>query len=498
MKEKIIIIGAGPGGLTAGMVLASQGYEVEIFEKNSYIGGRNGSIKLENYTFDIGPTFLMMKDVLESIFTSTGRQLSDYVKLINIDPLYRLVFESASGRKEFFPTRNKKKMEEEIEKFSPGSFKGYSKYMEKESEKYAKLIHCLKVPYCSVKDLFSKRLLTAIPYLDIHVSFYDVLSRYFSDEFLKLAFTFQSKYIGMSPWEAPGTFSAISYIEHGGGVYHVEGGLNQISQAMAKVFKEEGGKIHLNTKVDKIIVENGEAKGIILENGEKIAAHSVVINEDFAYAMNDIVEKKDLKKWTTEKLANKKYSCSTYMIYLGVNKSYENFPHHNIMFASSYKTNVDDITQRYKLPEDFSFYVQNASVTDKTLAPKDHSTIYILAPMPNNNSNINWENEKGAFREKLLEAVEKRGGFKDLKKHIVAEHIITPSDWEDKYAVYKGATFNLAHNVGQMLSFRPRNRFEEFKKCYLVGGGTHPGSGLPTIYESGRISAELVMKDLSI
>jgi len=489
--KKVIIVGAGPGGLSAGMLLASKGYKVVIYEKEKKAGGRNSFFKLGDYTFDIGPTFLMMKDVLESIFEQSGKNLSDYVDLLRLDPLYRLKF--ADGR-ELFPSPDKEKMKQTMENFSKGSFNGYVKYLEKEKIKYDKLIPCLSIPYSRIKDFFSRHLVTALPYLDAHTSLYGVLSRYFTDPEIRVAFTFQAKYIGMSPWSAPGTFSIISYIEHGGGIFHVKGGLNRLSNAMAEAFKQLGGEIHFSSPVKKILVNNGVADGVLLENGNVDNADYLIINADFANAMTRIVDPADRKKWTDEKLMQKDYSCSTFMIYLGVKKEFNSIPHHNILFARDYKKNVDEITKDMVVSDDFSFYVQNASVSDKTLAPEGKSTIYVLVPVPNNKSNIDWDKEKTNFRNRVIDALETRGGFEGLKENIEEELVVSPKDWSDKHSVYLGATFNLAHNVGQMLYFRPHNEFEEFENCYLVGGGTHPGSGLPTIYESGRISAEMIMK----
>ena len=492
MNKKVIIIGAGPGGLAAGMLLSSKGYCVDIYEKEDRVGGRNSYFKLGDYIFDIGPTFFMMKDVLENIFEKCGRKLEAYADVIKLDPMYRLKF---SDGRQLFPSPDKEKMKQTLEKFSPGSFDGYLKYLEKEKKKYDKLIPCLSVPYGKMSDFFSMHLLTALPYLDAHTSLYGVLSRYFDDPDTRIAFTFQAKYIGMSPWSAPGTFSIISFIEHGGGIYHVKGGLNRLSSGMAEALKESGGKIHLSSPVKKLIVSNGVATGIELTDGKIEKADYVIINEDFAHAMTEIVPSEDRKKWTDQKLAGKDYSCSTFMLYLGVKKEFKEIAHHSILFARDYKKNVDEITESKILSDDFSFYVQNASVTDKTLAPAGKSAIYVLVPVPNNKSGIDWEKEKIILRNRVLDALETRGGFTDLKKNIEEEKIVTPLDWKDKYSVYLGATFNLAHSVAQMLYFRPHNEFEEFKNCYLVGGGTHPGSGLPTIYESGRISAELIMKN---
>lgn len=491
MKKKVVIVGAGPGGLSAGMLLASKGYDTTIYEKESNVGGRNSFFQLGDYCFDIGPTFFMMKDVLENIFEKTGKQLEDYVEITRLDPLYRLNY---SNGKELYPSPDKEKMKQTMESFSPGSFQGYLRYLGKEKKKYDKLIPCLSIPYGKFSDFLSMHLIKALPYLDAHTSLYNVLSRYFQDPMMRLAFTFQAKYIGMSPWSAPGTFSIISYIEHGGGVYHTTGGLNKLSSGMAKAFTEFGGKIMLSSPAKKVIVEQGKASGVLLSDGSVENADYTIINEDFAHAMTNIVDSKDRKRWTNQVIASKDYSCSTYMLYLGVNKEYNDIAHHSIIFADDYKKNVDEITIQKVLSEDFSVYVQNASVTDKTLAPKGKSTIYVLVPVPNNKSGIDWEKEKPDLRNRVLDMLETRGGYKGLRDNIEEELIVTPKDWEEKHSVYLGATFNLGHSVNQMLYYRPHNEFEEFKNCYLVGGGTHPGSGLPTIYESGRISAELIMK----
>ncbi len=491
-KKRVLIIGAGPGGLSCGMLLANKGFDVTIIEKTESIGGRNAAFKLGDYTFDTGPTFFLMKDVLEKIFESTDRNLHDYVKLTELDPMYRLVF---NKDKVFFPSTDKQKMKAEIERVFPGNSSGYDKYMQKEKIKYNRLIPCLEIPYNSIKDIFKKRFIKAIPYLDAHLSLFDVLGRYFKDEELKLAFTFQAKYIGMSPWKAPGTFSLISYIEHGDGIYHVEGGLNQLAHAMAKVFEELGGKIQFSSNVKEIIIDGDTAKGVKLEDGRTYISDYVVINSDFAYSMTNLVNEAKRKKYTNKKLAEKEYSCSTYMLYLGVNKTYDDIPHHSIVFADDYRANVKDITEDFVPSDDTSFYVQNASITDKTLAPEGKSAIYVLVPTTNNKSNINWEAEKQKTRDRVLDLLETKGGFTDIKQYIEEERIITPQDWEDDYNVYLGAVFNLGHQIRQMLFLRPHNRFECFKNCYLVGGGTHPGSGLPTIYESGRISADLLTQD---
>ena len=183
------------------------------------------------------------------------------------------------------------------------------------------------------------------------------------------------------------------------------------------------------------------------------------------------------------------------MLYLGLDKLYE-MPHHAIFFAKDYRRNVEDIFGTRRISEDFSFYVHNPSLWDPTLAPPGQSAVYVLVPAPNLRGATAWGDEALRMRERVLDAMEARAGMSDLRRHIVAEKMVTPLDWEQEYNVYAGATFNLAHDFMQMLYLRPRNRFEELENCYLTGGGTHPGSGLPTIYQSGLIAANLIDADI--
>ena len=369
--------------------------------------------------------------------------------------------------------------------------------MTNEKKRFVKLYPCLQKDYSSFKSLFSLALLKAVPYLSIGKTLDNLLNKYFRNNSLRTSFTFQSKYLGMSPWECPALFTMIPFIEHYYGIYHVKGGLNMISNAMAKVIEEENGEINYNTNVKNIIIEKGKAKGLLLDNGEKVFADEVVINSDFSYSMLNLLGDNKVKKYSKKKLEKRKYSCSTFMIYLGLNKCYD-LNHHNVFFASDYKKNIDNIINHKQLDDNISFYVQNAVVSDDTLAPKGKSTIYILVPVANNTSKIDWNEIKDVFKNKIYKKIIDKTNYTDFKESIEVERIITPDEWENKANVYKGAVFNLGHNLSQLLYLRPRNAFEGIKNTYLVGGGTHPGSGLPTIYESGRISANLISKKYNI
>ncbi len=488
--KHVVIVGAGPGGLTAGMLLAHRGVRVTIVEKDSRVGGRNAELKLGDYSFDTGPTFLHQKFVLDEMFRETGRDSSDYLDFVNLDPMTQLTWGDTSLR----TTSDREKMAKEVERVFPGSRAGFERFMDDHATKFRRIYPCLLKPYQSLSSYFSPSLLKAFPYVATKNSVIDVLANYFDDERLRLAFTFQAKYLGMSPWQCPALFSILAFTEYRYGVYHTQGGLCKISEAMAKVIEEEGGDIRLDTEVDEILSMGSRLTGVKLTTGEIINADSVIVNADFAKAMTSLFNGSSVPE---QKMRKKKFSCSTFMLYLGVDKEYADEPHHHVIFADDYAKNVADIQSEKNLSDDMSIYIRNSSVTDPHVAPKGHSALYLLVPTINHRHGMDWDEMKHQYRDKVLERVEQTTGMKDLRDHIVEEKILTPADWASR-GVFLGATFNLSHNLGQMLYFRPHNQYQGFKNCYLVGGGTHPGSGLPTIYESARISSNLICDEIGL
>ncbi|WGS87333.1 phytoene desaturase family protein [Methylomonas sp. UP202] len=487
MPKHIIIVGAGPGGLCAGMLLGQRGFKVTIFDKHPEVGGRNRAIRMNGFTFDTGPTFLLMKGVLDEMFELCGRQSADYLEFLPLAPMYRLQY----ADREISVYSDRENMRAELNRVFDEGTAGYDDFIVNERKRFKALYPCITRDYSDLASFLSWDLIKALPWLAYPKSVFANLGRYFNQEKMRLAFCFQSKYLGMSPWECPALFTMLPYLEHEYGIYHVKGGLNQIAEAMAKVVGECGGEIRLNSGVASLIVENGAVNGVKLDNGDEVRGDEVIVNADFAHAMSHLLQPGQLKKYAPEKLKKLDYSCSTYMLYLGLDKVYD-LPHHTIAFAKDYRTNIRNIFADKTLSRDFSFYVQNASASDATLAPAGKSALYVLVPMPNNDSGVDWQVHCQTVREQVLDTLAERMGLTDLREHIECEKIITPGSWESDEYVYKGATFSLAHHFGQMLYWRPHNRFEELDNCYLVGGGTHPGSGLPTIYESARISARLI------
>lgn len=483
--KKVVIVGAGPGGLTAGMILARRGFDVTIVEKQSRVGGRNAELRVGDYSFDTGPTFLHQKFTLDEAFHEAGRDSGEYLDFVPLDPMTRLSWDGVSLE----TSPDMERMAGNIARAFPGDEEGYRRFMADHAVKMRIIYPCLQRPYHELKAYLSTTLVKALPYVLTRKSVVDVLDDYFRDDRLKLAFTFQAKYLGMSPWRCPALFSILSYTEYRYGIYHVRGGLCRISDAMAQVFESHGGTLRLEAPVKEVRFSGARAAGVTLEDGTRLDADDVILNADYAHAMTSLLNGRSVPQREMER---KKFSCSTFMLYLGLDTIYPYEPHHHILFADDYLRNVEDIQGERKVSDDMSIYIRNSCINDPLVAPAGKSGLYILVPTINTRHGHDWRKQASEYRDKVLERVERLTGMKDLRRHIVEERIITPADWRDGLDVFMGATFNLAHTLDQMLYLRPHNRLRGYDNLYLVGGGTHPGSGLPTIYESARISANMI------
>jgi len=492
MSKQVLIIGAGPGGLASAILLAAAGVRVKIVERLPIIGGRTSSIQADGFKFDLGPTFFLYPRVLEEIFAAAGTSLRREVEMVRLDPQYRIQF-GAGGKLDC--TSDVAAMEKQIAALSPADAPGFDRFLNENRAKLTAMQPCLESPFLGWTDLLQMRLFKMLPMLRPHQSVDTYLKRFFTDERVRLAFCFQSKYLGMSPFRCPSLFSILSFLEYEYGVWHPIGGCAAVTAAMARVAERLGVEICLNEPAEEILFAGRRAVGVRTAAGMH-RADAVVVNADFARAMEKLVPDALRQRWTDKKLAKKKYSCSTFMMYLGVQDRFD-LPHHTIHIAEDYEKNLDEIEKQHVLSDKPSFYVQNACVTDPTLAPLGHSTLYVLAPVTHQHPNVDWTAERPRFRKLLLNQI-KEAGYNLDPARIRYERVITPADWDMRYEIYRGATFNLAHTLDQMLHLRPHNRFEDLDGVYLVGGGTHPGSGLPVIFESARISTKLLLDDLGV
>ena len=494
MSRTVNIIGAGPGGLAAAMLLARAGVKVRVLERLGYPGGRTSTIATpEGFRFDLGPTFFLYPRVLEDIFADCGFDLRTEVEMVRLDPQYRIVF-GAGG--ELLATPDIARMEAEVSRLSPADAGSFTRFMTETREKFCRFAPFLEQPFESWRDLANPDLLKLVPLLRPWRSLDAELGSFFSDERVRLAFTFQSKYLGMSPFRCPSLFSILSFLEYEHGVYHPLGGCGAVSAAMARIAEEMGVEIRYGEAVEALEFAGRRVTGARTAQGFH-AADATVVNADFARSVSRLVPDALRRRWNDRKIASRRFSCSTFMLYLGIEGRYDDVSHHTIYLSEDYRENLADIETRHALGRDPSMYVQNACVTDPTLAPRGMSTLYLLVPVTHRHPNVDWRRESAGFRERALDQLE-RIGIRGVRDRIRFEKMLTPDDWQDDYEIYRGATFNLSHDLGQMLHMRPHNRFEDVEGMYLVGGGTHPGSGLPVIYSSARITSDLLLDDIGV
>jgi phytoene desaturase len=497
-RDSVAIIGAGPGGLATAVMLAAQGFRVTIYEAQPVIGGRTARITRGDYHFDTGPTFFLMPYVLEEIFAAAGRKMSDYVDLRRLDPMYRLVI----GRKGRDPltldtTQDIAEMSRRIGAVNPKDGQAFARFIADNRYKLRHSESILRNPLNGLPDLFGPNLwrdtLKVAPVLAPHKSVHNLLGKYFEDEFVKLAVCFQSKYLGMSPYDCPSLFTILPFIEYEYGIWHPIGGCNALMTALAQLASELGADIRTSSPVASIAFESPSSRratGVVV-HGTLHQHDHIVMNADASHALKTLIPHAQRPTYSDQHLDSRKYSCSTFMMYLGIDGAVD-LPHHTICVSQSYTQNLQEISATGDIPQDPSVYVCNPSRIDPTLAPPGKSSLYVLVPVANNKIGpVDWSTATPAFRRRTLDQLSKVLGLTSLESRIEQELIYTPVDWQ-RMGINHGATFNLAHNLTQMLHWRPRNRLPDTDNLYLVGGGTHPGSGLPTIFLSAQITSKLI------
>ncbi|WP_099974586.1 phytoene desaturase family protein [Lactobacillus terrae] len=489
--KKITIIGSGVGGLSAGIRLQKLGYDVDIYEKEATVGGKMNQIVDSGYKFDVGPTIVMMPDIYNEVFEFAGKNSEDYIHMRRIEPMMDLKFKN-DGDLELTSDLVK------LTRFmGDENASGYYKFL---SDIYDKYIianeNFLNKSYRKPHDFFNMKSLVAGFKLHTLGDAYTAISKFVDDDRIAKSIAFQTLYIGISPYEGPSLYNIIPMIQSLYGVWYIDGGMYSMATAMAKLFEELGGKIHLNSDVSKIMVENKKATGIIIDDKE-FTSDYVLANADFPYAMKNLIDETNRKKYTDKKIDSMKYSYSAFMIYLGTDKKYSNRNLHTIRFADDFKKNVDDLFDNNIFPEDPSSYIYIPSRIDVSMAPEDGESIYILTPVPELSSGkISWSSDEVAkYRDKILTMMEDEDILPDIKDHIRVEHIYTPKDFEQKFNAYNGAKFGLRPTLLQSNYFRPHNKSDEIDNLYFAGSSVHPGAGVPIVLNSAKLTVEEILRD---
>lgn len=492
MKQKsVIVIGAGIGGMAAATHLARRGLDVTVLEKNSRPGGRCDQFSREGHTFDTGPTLLVMPLLYEAEFSSLGASMHGILDLQRVDPTYHLVFEDGSR---LALTSDMKSLQEQLDAFEPGSFQGLLRYMQEGHRHYHLGIEKLvNRDFRKAADFFKLEHLPLLYQLKPLANHYRNMSAYFDDPRLKAAFTFQDVYMGLSPFEAPATFSMMPYTELAHGVWYPKGGMYSIVEALMELARGAGVEFEFNASVERIDVNGTQARGVVLTDGRHLRADAVLANADLPYVYNELLPGDGESK----RLARKRFSCSVISFFWGVDTPYPKLPAHTLFLADDYRENFHSIIRDLDLPANPSLYVHAPARLDPAMAPQEQDTVIAIVPVGHmsENGEQDWAELRDRARQHVLRRL-KTLGITDLEDHIKFEVNFSPLSWRKRYNLAKGSTHGLCHNLTQLGYFRPRNRHSRYHNLYFVGASTHPGTGVPTAMVSGRLAAERIMDDL--
>ncbi len=490
-RPRAVVIGAGLGGLSTAIHLARQGWRVDIVERSSRSGGRMNVIEQDGFRIDMGPTMLMMPEVMANIFKACGRDVNDYMELQRLTPAYTLVWPDGAT---FAMGGSAAEMEASVRAFAPEDSARFPALVAGMKAKYENARHnFIEKSFNSVRDMVRASTLRGMVQALPLESVFKFVSRYIKNDRLRQAFTFQTLYLGISPYDCPAIYALLPYIEMEFGVWFPKGGTIALADALEKLFTELGGQIHYCNPVERILLEGRRAVGVQTRDGQKWQADTVVCNLDVPTAYKYLLPPSIRRKHTDRALARRDYGCSGYLLYLGVKHIPSSWGHNMIVLSDRYDEVLADICVHKRLPRDPAMHVCIPTRTDPTLAPPGHDVVYVLVPCPNAQADIDWETEGPKLRERVLDKLE-AGGLPGLRQNIVFEKSFTPPEFEEVYGCYAGAAYSgLSPTFLQSAYFRPHSRSEEVSDLYFVGAGTHPGGGVPIVLTSGRLAAEEIV-----
>ena len=491
--KHVIIIGAGMGGLATALRLQHHGFEVTVVEKQAQPGGRSNVIEENGFRADMGPTILVMKDTFEEMYRSIGRDINERLEFVQLDPNYRVYFHDDTYIDLY---SNMARLAQEVEKVEPGGAERLFRFIGEGAKKYELGMDFVDRNYDRITDLVNPMAGIRLLQTRAHQNLYRQVSRFFKyNDKLTKAFSFHSMFLGLSPFDALAMYSLITYADLALGMWYPIGGIYRIVEDMVSLSEEMGVEIRTSSPVAEIKIAGGRVTGVGLDSGEEIQADLVVSNADLPYTYRRLIASEHRAKYPDRRLDRMEYACSGYILYLGVDRTYPHLQHQALYFSEDYQTNLDAIFKTKTLPAEPSFHMNIPTVTDPSLAPPRHSLVYVLAPMPNLEANIDWARAAPAIRDKLLDKLE-RIVDPEIREHIVWERDYRPTDWlNDINAVHGTAFGSLSQGFFQSSYFRPHNRAHNIQGLYFVGQGTYPGIGMPMVMISSRLVAERIVEE---
>ena len=490
-RGSVIIIGGGLGGLSAGIHLRLAGFEVSIFEANEKVGGRANVIKKNGFTFDTGPSLLNYPWVFENLFKAAGREFSDYVKLIPVDPSVGFQWPDGTA---FQLSSNLQLLLSECEKIEPGSRPNVLSFLRDAAIKYRmsfdKLVTRNEDNPLKWIGALSPSEMTR---LGVWRSLDSELGRFFKSRYIREALGSYGMYLGGSPYELPGLFSILPYGELAYGLWLPKGGIYGLVEGIEKLALELGVAIFTNSRVKKIVISDRRVEGVEMEDGTYHQSKIVVSNVDLPTTNTELLGDYSLRSSLRAKSEKTRMTPGVLTFYWGVKDGVENIGHHTIFLPKDFSNSFDELLRHKQIPQDMPFYVSVPSATDPELAPQGDTAMFVLVPTPllSEMPNVDWEAETARVKARVLERLWHHNVGLDPEK-IVVEEVLTPLDWKRGFGLYDGSAFGAAHTLFQVGPFRARNYSEDVGGLYYVGAGTTPGTGMPMVVLGGKLTAERI------
>lgn len=478
-----LVIGAGFAGIAMALRLRALGYEVTLLERLDSIGGRAQVFQRNGYKHDAGPTVITAPFLFEELFALFDEKLQDHLEFVPLDPFYRFHFADGS---QFDYRASVEDTLSEIRRFQPEDAKGYLKLLEQSKRVYdigfKKLVHR---PFTRVWDMLKQ--VPALIILQCYKTVSQMVNSHLKHPLLRQAFSIHPLLVGGNPFKTTAIYSLIHYLERRWGVFFCMGGTGKLVTELGALMERQGITVKTGADVDKIITRGNTASGVQLASGEVLNADLVVFGGDpetcYSKLMSDRKPAFELQK--------KHYSMGLYVLYFGTRKLYPEIAHHSIWLAPRFKELLHEIFETKEMSEDFSLYLHRPTATDKSFAPENCESFYVLCPVPNLQGNVDWSTQGPILRDRIVEALEQTI-LPQLSSVIEEVFWMTPEDFAQDYRSMHGAGFSIEPRLTQSAWFRFHNRDKQIKNLYFVGAGTHPGAGLPGVVSSAKVVEELL------
>jgi phytoene desaturase len=482
-----IVIGSGFGGIAAALRLSAKGHQVTIIEKHPDLGGRARVFKKNGFTFDGGPTVITAPYLINELFDLFKKDPKDYIKLTPLKIWYQFIFEDKT---KFDYSGNESEMKNQIQNINKEDVKGYERLVNFTKKIFDKgFTELADVPFD--KPFVMMQQLPALLKLKSYKSVYSLVSSYIKSEKLRRMLSMHPLLVGGNPFSTTSIYGLILYLEKKWGIHYSMGGTGNIIKGYEKLMNEVGIKILKESEVTKIISKNNKISGVQINNENIIETDNVICNADPPAVYEKLLNQNNNSLLFNWKKNRMEYSMGLFVYYFGTKKVYENVEHHTIKFGNKYKEHLEDIFNKKKLNEDISYYLHRPSATDKSMAPEGNDCFYVLVPVPNNQSKIDWNIEGEKMKKLVIEKMQ-NDLMPDLKENIIEDFYLTPDYFEKDLNTKYGSGFSIQPKFTQSAYFRFHNKSEIYDGLYFVGAGTHPGAGVPGVLSSAKVLDKII------